>query len=227
MKRPIFYDTETTGIHCEKDRIVEIAAYDSFQDKTFSTFINPGRAIPKEASQVHGITDDMVKEAPSFADAGQQFIEFCGDDAVLVAHNNFAFDKKFLENEAARYNLSLPKWSFFDTLLWARRYRNDLPKHTLQFLREVYGIEANCAHRALDDTIILHRIFLAMLDDLSIEQAMHLMKRSKNVMPFGKHKGMPLSRVPKRYLSWLKSSGALDKPENADLKEAILAESRT
>jgi len=225
MKRPIFYDTETTGTKPKTDAIIEIAAFDPERDKTFSTLINPQKPIPEEATRVHHITDDMVKDAPPFSEVDPNFVQFCEGDVVLIAHNNEGFDKHFLIHEFERNGLNLPPFTFFDTLLWARRYRPDLPRHTLQALREVYGIEANTAHRALDDVIILHKVYLALVDDLTIEQALEALSKPKtqHTMPFGKHKGTPLSTLPKSYISWLSQSGALDKPENADLKLTLEA----
>lgn len=222
--RTIYYDTETTGVRSDQDRIIEIAAYDATLDKTFCQLINPGIPIPKEATQIHRISDDMVKDAPSFKEAGQAFIDFCGTDVVLIAHNNDSFDVLFLRNEAQRHALILPNWHFLDSLKWSRKYRSDLPRHTLQHLREEYGILPNQAHRALDDVIVLHRIFSTMIDDLPIETVLKLMSKTTQLerMPFGKFQGRPLSEVPKEYISWLKSSGAFDKPDNAQLKEAFL-----
>ena len=66
--RPIFYDTETTGINAKVDRVVEIAAYDPERDKTFCQLVNPQRSIPVEAAAVHKITEEMVADAPTFAE---------------------------------------------------------------------------------------------------------------------------------------------------------------
>ncbi len=224
-KRAIYYDTETTGIKAENERIIEIAAYDPEQDRTFEAFVNPGRPIPPQATAIHKITDDMVADAPDFSIVGQQFIEFCEGDTVLIAHNNDGFDIHFLRAEYGRNNLIMPDWNFLDTLKWARRYRPDLPKHSLQFLREIYGFPANNAHRALDDVIVMHQVFAAMIDDLSIDEVYNLMDRKEpppTKMPFGKHQGMPLEKVPKSYVRWLMDSGALDKPDNAQLKQCFL-----
>lgn len=222
--RPIYYDTETTGLKPDKDKIIEIAAYDPVLGKTFEKLINPGSPIPPEASAISKITDDMVANAPSFSEIGKEFIEFCEGDVVLIAHNNDAFDIHFLRNEFQRHQISMPThWNFLDSLKWARRYRPDLPRHTLQFLREIYAIEANNAHRALDDVIVLHKIFELMIDDLSIEEVFKLMNRPRDIqhMPFGKHQGEPLNKVPRAYIQWLASNGAFDKPENKDLKESF------
>ncbi len=222
-KRFIYYDTETTGIKIGKDRIIEIAAFDPTLDRKFCTFTNPECPIPPESTQITHITDDMVKEAPLIQEALTQFVSFCEGDVVLVAHNNDGFDKPFLEAEFRRANLPMPSWIFVDSLKWARKYRNDLPRHSLQILRESYGIQANQAHRALDDVIVLHEVFRRMIDDLSCETVLELLSQTVVIhkMPFGKYAGKKLSEVPKDYIEWLSQSGALDKQENASLRESL------
>lgn len=225
MLHAIYYDTETTGVKSDKDRIIELAAYDPVGDRTFCQFINPGCPIPKEATAIHNITDAMVENASDFATVMQKFIEFCPEGTILIAHNNDAFDRPFLEEECKRSQVDLPSFHYLDTLKWSRRYRPDLPKHSLQFLREAYGFAANQAHRALDDVIILYQVFSQMIDDLPLETVLDLYKKNQNqgqnsnTMPFGKYQGKPLADVPKSYVSWLSSNGALDKHENKDLKE--------
>ena len=114
---------------------------------------------------------------------------------------------------------------FLDSLKWARRYRPDLPRHSLQFLREIYGFPANNAHRALDDVIILAQVFGCLIDDLPIDKVLELMqtKRKLKTMPFGKHKGEALESLPKSYLKWLAGTGALDKEGNEELKYSLEA----
>lgn len=219
--KAIYYDTETTGVKPGKDRVIEIAAFDPKHDRQFCTFINPEMAIPPESTAICHITNDMVKDAPLIKEALQAFVDFCEGEVVLIAHNNDAFDKLFLESEFARANLPMPKWEYIDSLKWARKYRNDLPRHSLQFLREAYGIEANQAHRALDDVIVLYQVFSRMTDDLNMKKIMELLTQSSGIlrMPFGKHAGKLLHEVPKEYVKWLHREGALDKKENAQLKE--------
>jgi DNA polymerase-3 subunit epsilon len=221
--RPIYYDTETTGVRPDKDRIIEIAAYDPVRDATFVQFVNPLCPIPAESTAITGITDEMVANAPDYSVIGAQFIEFCGEDCVLIAHNNDRFDKLFLDAEAARSGLTMPSWRYLDTLKWSRKYRSDLPSHALQSLREVYGFAANQAHRALDDVMILYKIFSVMIDDIPIEKVMELLNQPTDLsrMPFGKYQGRLLAEVPPDYLDWLKKSGSLDKSDNKDLKEAL------
>lgn len=222
-KRPIYYDTETTGIRAGKDRITEIAAYDPERDQTFCSLVNPECPIPAEVTAITHITDEMVQGAPLFKEVGPRFVEFCAGDVILIAHNNDSFDKPFLEAEFARSGVPFPQFQYLDSLKWARKYRSDLPRHTLQFLREVYGIAANQAHRALEDVKVLHQVFSRMVDDLDLHTALQLLLETPSIlrMPFGKHAGKPLADIPKDYVRWLSEQGALDKPENGTLKEGF------
>lgn len=226
MFRPIYYDTETTGIRPEKDRIIEIAAYDPIENKTFEFLINPEMNIPEDATAIHGITNEMVAMAPTFKEIGAAFIDFCSGPCVLIAHNNDNFDRHFLFHEAKRHELVMPSWPMIDSLKWARKYRPDLPRHSLQFLRQIYGIAENKAHRALDDVLVLHQLFSMMIDDLSMEKVLELLNNSAEgplpeIMPFGKHQGKKLSEVPKNYFAWLKQQGAFEKPDNTPLKLSL------
>lgn len=222
--RPIYYDFETTGVEARADKVIEIAAYDPVLGRQFVEFVNPGCPIPPETTAIHKITDEMVKDAPSFSEVGKAFLNFCQGEIVLIAHNNDSFDYLFLMHEAKRHNLKIPGWPTIDSLKWARKYRSDLPKHSLQYLRTLYGIEENQAHRALDDVMTLHKVFSSMVDDLPFETIIALMNEKEgvpNVMPFGKYRGKPLNTLPSDYVKWLKEQGALDKAENAGLKKAF------
>lgn len=221
---PIYYDTETTGIRTDKDRIIEIAAFNPLTKESFVSFVNPGIPIPPECIKISHITDDMVQDAPPFKEVAPRFFEFCGHNAVLIAHNNDTFDKLILQNECKREGIEMPQCTFFDTLKWARKYRPDLPKHSLQYLREIYGVAQNNAHRALDDVMVLYEIFSQMTDDLPFHTVLDLLSQKEpllKTMPFGKHKGVLLSKVPGHYLKWLHGSGALDKPDNEPLKKTL------
>lgn len=222
--RVIYYDTETTGTRPESDRIVEIAAFDPETQKSFSQLVHPDMPIPPEATAIHRITDEMVADAPHFDVAMRAFLAFCSNEAILIAHNNDAFDRLFLEAECTRAHIPLPPWHYIDTLKWARKYRPDLPRHTLQHLREVYDVAANQAHRALADVQTLYRVFSLMIDDLPIQTVMELVAARPHSpkMPFGKYKGRPLSEIPTDYLRWLMQSGVLDKSRgNQDLKDLV------
>lgn len=221
--RPIYYDTETTGIRPDRDRIIELAAFDPTLNRTFLSFVNPQCPIPAEATAIHGITDEMVASAPDFAEVGKEFAAFCEGEVALIAHNNEAFDRLFLMQEYKRANVEMPDWPMIDSLKWARKYRSDLPRHHLQFLRQIYGIEENKAHRALDDVMVLYQIFSLMIDDLPMQVVIELLQTSSPLqhMPFGKYQGKPLKEIPADYVKWLKEQGALDKAENSSLKQAF------
>lgn len=180
MARAIYFDTETTGTRAGFDRIVELAAFDPVNNRSFVRLVNPGIPIPQEVINIHKITDAMVQDAPSFKEVMSEFLDFCEGDVALVAHNLINFDLPFLQGECKRVGLSLPShWIYIDTLIWARKYRKDLPRHSLQYLRQMYGAPANQAHRALDDVITLHTVFQAMIDDLSIDQVAKLLEKSQ------------------------------------------------
>jgi len=223
--RPIYYDTETTGLSSAKDRIIEIAAFDPVKNRSFTQLVNPQRPISEESIAICNITNEMIKDAPIFEEVGKKFIEFCDENIVLIAHNNDNFDKPFLDAEFKRVNISMPKWNFLDSLKWARKYRPDLPKHALQYLRQIYNIKENQAHRALNDVIILHQVFEKMTDDLPIETILKLLYATKEekieYMPFGKYQGKNLNQVPKSYIKWLEENSAFEKQQNKLLKESF------
>ena len=169
--RPIFFDLETTGVQCAQDRIVEIAAYDPWKEKKFHMLVFPGMKIPKDAMAIHGITDEMVANAPPFEVVCEQFLQFCAGDVLLIAHNGEFFDFPFLAYEFQRAKKEIPyEWFGLDSLKWARKYRTDLPRHSLQYLRQIFDLAENKAHRALDDTYILWAVFSLMCDDLTCEE---------------------------------------------------------
>ena len=92
------FDTETTGMSPCNDRIVEIAAVKIDTDgchNRFHSLINPQLPIPSQVSQIHHITDEMVKDAPSFSQVGSDFLAFL-ENSTLVAHNA-RFDLGFLQ----------------------------------------------------------------------------------------------------------------------------------
>jgi DNA polymerase-3 subunit epsilon len=100
--REIVLDTETTGFEpSEGHRIVEIGAIELLNKmptgRTYHQYINPERAMPKEAFEVHGLGDDFLRDKPVFKTIARAFIEFVGE-ATLVIHNA-AFDMKFLNAE--------------------------------------------------------------------------------------------------------------------------------
>lgn len=118
----VVFDFETTGTSFNYDEIIEISAIKVHNHETvaeFTSLVNPERAIPYSASQVNGITDDMVKDAPVLEEILGDFLEFI-DDHVLVGHNIHAFDMKFIYRDCKRYFKIEPGNDYVDTLKFAR-----------------------------------------------------------------------------------------------------------
>ena len=120
--RCVAVDLETTGLIPGHDRIVEIGAV-AFSpaggvESEFSELVDPGIPIPRAASRVNGITDDMVRGRPTVAGVLPSFLAFLGD-AVPVAHNA-AFDVGFIAADAARLGLAAPSTPVIDTRALAR-----------------------------------------------------------------------------------------------------------
>ena len=157
----VLFDLETTGVSWKKDEVEEISAVKvqggEIVDE-FSSLVNPGMPIPFYASEVNGITDDMVADCPAFDEVLGQFLEFAGD-SVLVGHNIHCFDMKFLQKSAQNYYGQMIGNDYIDTLQIARLYLSDMEHHTLTDLAGHYGIDAEGAHRALNDCRINQKVF--------------------------------------------------------------------
>lgn len=156
----VAFDLETTGLSPSTDRIVEIGAV-KFRDGKIidqkSWLINPGRSIPWLVQQVHGITDEMVRDAPSFAEIYDEFMEFI-DGTVLMAHNA-RFDVSFLRAEIERAGLPVPKNKVIDTLRLFRKWFPNAPSGALSDLVNHTKVPAGIFHRALEDSGYLVLIF--------------------------------------------------------------------
>lgn len=110
LSRPIaFIDLETTGVNLSSDRIVEIAIIKLMPDNTRSVkrkLLNPEMAIPKQSSDIHGITDDMVKDAPTFKQSGNEIKQFL-DNCDLGGYNSNRFDIPILMEEFLRAGMDV------------------------------------------------------------------------------------------------------------------------
>lgn len=149
----VVFDLETTGISCEKDSIIETSALKAGSGvvtDTFSTLVNPKRAIPYGATQVNGITDEMVADAPLLQDVLPEFLEFIGG-SVLVGHNIHTFDLRFLAKAARELLGREVSNDYIDTLYMARQCLPDLQHHKLTDLAAYFQINTKGAHRALED----------------------------------------------------------------------------
>ena len=228
LKRPIiFFDLETTGIDTAKDRIVEISMVKINPDgeRTVKTRrINPGMHIPAEATAIHGITDDDVKECPSFAQIARslaQFIEGCD----FGGFNSNRFDLPVLVEEFLRagVDVDFKRRRFVDV-------QNIFHKKEQRTLVAAYKFycdkDLEDAHSAEADTLATYEVLMAQLErypDLendidklaefstrgeAADYAGRILfnEKGEEVFGFGKYKGRPVAevfRAEPSYYAWM------------------------
>ncbi len=144
-------DIETTGSRPGDDRITEIAILIHDGEKvirTFTSLINPERSIPFQISQLTGITDEMVREAPRFPEVARQIVEFTGG-MVFVAHN-VRFDYSFLKAEFGSLGYNYSRKTLC-TVRLSRKLIPGLPSYSLGKLCESLKIPLKNRHRAFGD----------------------------------------------------------------------------
>ena len=163
----ICFDIETTGLSAARDKITEIGAVkveNGVITDTFSTFANPEMPIPQKITQLTGITDDMVKDAPSQSEAVGAFLKFAGDN-VLVAHNapfDTSFIAKACEDMGREYN-----YTSIDTVAISRAILTDIKNCKLDTVAKFLRLGDFNHHRATDDAEMLARIFINLCQRLT------------------------------------------------------------
>lgn len=163
----ICFDIETTGLSAKRDKITEIGAVKVVNGEiadTFSTFANPEMPIPQKITQLTGITDAMVKDAPSQSEAVSAFLEFAGDN-VLVAHNapfDTSFIRKACEDMDKEYN-----YTSIDTVAISRAILSDIKNCKLDTVAKYLRLGEFNHHRATDDAEILAKIFISLCQRLT------------------------------------------------------------
>ena len=169
MVREIVFDTETTGFDpTTGDKLVEIGAVELINHiptgRTYHQYINPEREVPEEVVKVHGLTTEFLKDFPVFADVAQDWVDFVGEDGILVAHNA-TFDMKFINYELNKLGYQGYDWNrVVDTLEIAK---NKFPgqRNNLDVLCKRFGIDnsARTFHGALLDAQLLAEVYLELL----------------------------------------------------------------
>ena len=228
LTRPVaFIDLETTGVNLSTDRIVEVAMIKILPDGTRQVkrkLINPQMPIPKQTTDIHGITDEMVKDAPTFKQAGnelKQFIENCD----MGGYNSNRFDIPMLMEEFLRAGMEvdLSKRSMIDVqhIFYTMEPRTLSAAYKFYCQKEL--IDAHSAEADVNATI---DVFLSQLDryphlGTTIDTILNSIGEEKivdyarrflfdgkgvEVFNFGKHKGRPVTDVLKaepQYYDWM------------------------
>ena len=232
----IFFDLETTGVNAAKDKIVEISyikVYPNGKEESNTIRINPGRHIPEEATAVHHITDDDVKNCPSCKDVAKELSRvFEGCD--IAGFNSNRFDLPLLVEEflAAGVNIDMTKRKFIDV----QTIFHKMEQRTLVAAYKFYcGKNLEDAHSADADTRATYEVLKAQLDrypslqndvdflsefstqNKNVDFAGLFIYNDKNVevFNFGKHKGCPVEEVfrtiDRGYYDWMMQG---DFPQN-------------
>lgn len=166
--REISLDTETTGFYPENgDRLVEIGCVELMNHmptgKTYHVYINPERDVPEDAVRVHGLTTEMLKDKPTFREIADEFLEFIGDDPLVI--HNAKFDVKFLNAELKWcHKRQIPMESAIDTLIIARKMFPG-SRVSLDDLCRRYNVDNSkrTKHGALLDAELLAEVYLELL----------------------------------------------------------------
>ncbi len=173
-------DIETTGLNPDSDGITEIGAVrfkgDRIEDE-FQTLINPGKRIPAHITRLTGITDSMVRNAPSIHEVLDELAYFVGDAPVLG--HNVRFDLGFLR----RYGI-LTENEPLDTYEMAAVLMPNAGRYQLGALGQALGIPLPATHRALDDARVTHKVYTRLYDvalKMPIEVLAEIVRLGDNV----------------------------------------------
>lgn len=213
-------DCETDSKDAATALPVEIAALElAYQDGHFwrrplsTTLVNPGRPIDVRATAIHGITDEMVRYAPSVKYALEWLADLIPSDVIVVAHHA-EYDRTVLDSIGSR------RWLCTERLAHhlypdAPSFKNDVLRHHLRVRPDTAGLPS---HRAAADSIVTGAILAKEISDyvpthgddvdelLAFAETLYLWKR----MPFGKHFDAPLADVPASYMRWALDGGMSD-----------------
>ncbi|MDD5051679.1 MAG: exonuclease domain-containing protein [Sulfuricurvum sp.] len=209
----IFLDTETTGLEL-KDKICAVGLIEG--DITHYELINPGKKIPPSSSAIHHITNEMVREAPSFSQSisAEKIKELNTVENILVSHNA-PFELGMLEKEGIAW-----QGRVIDTLKCSKSLMDDLEGYSLQFLRyelrlyrneatlfEKYGISIT-PHNALSDSLHTQMVLEYLLDLANSEKLIEISKSYVLLtrLPFGKYGKKRIEEIALKdpgYLKWM------------------------
>ncbi|HSQ97304.1 MAG TPA: DNA polymerase III subunit epsilon [Rickettsiales bacterium] len=168
--REICFDTETTGLDPKNgDKITEIGCVEIIDRKvtgnSYRQIINPGRKNNEESIRITGLTDEILKDKPFFSEIFKDFLEFIGNDSILIAHNA-TFDTTFVNYELSLLGVEPIKNTVIDSLSLAK-VKFPGKKNNLDALCERYGIDNSnrTKHGALLDAELLAEVYLKLTEE--------------------------------------------------------------
>ena len=225
MKGIIAIDVETTGISPEKERIIEIGAVRPETGEVFRTLIQPGRPLPEKITELTGITDAMLVDAPSEEEAIKALLQFLQGDVILLGHN-ISFDHSFLVQAIRRCGFEEPQFYGIDTLKLSRVLCPELPNKKLETMVEHFGLTNERAHRAFEDakvTVELYRCLKAMNKEQGLFEPVPMFFKARKTEPMTQKQRSFLSAILKYHqLEDRYSTENLSKSEASRLIDKLL-----
>ena len=204
----VCFDIETTGLNKKYEVIIEIGAVvlknGEITDR-FNTFVAPGRILSPEIIRLTGITDEMLKGAPSQKEALQAFLDFVGD-RPLAAHNA-EFDMGFIAAGCEKYGIPFSNASV-DSLILAQNLLPELNKYKLDIVAEHLQLPAFNHHRASDDAATVAYMlphFFRMMEEVGL----HTLDEINPYMPKLRKRGTKTRRQPKHLIVLAKNQTGL------------------
>jgi DNA polymerase-3 subunit alpha (Gram-positive type) len=174
----VVVDVETTGLNPEEDRVCEVGALRMVggqETGRFQSLVQPGRPMPEGARATHGISDEMLKDAPGFERIAADFRKFMSG-SVLVAQNA-EFDVSFLNSEFVRAGMTKLAMPALDTILLARKVRPGLSSYNLDALAWQFKIKVKDRHRSIADCEVAAGVFWQCVEALRPKSMDELLKK--------------------------------------------------
>lgn len=207
MKNYIVIDLEMTGLHPKKDSILEVGVVrvrnHEIQD-TLGFFVNAGRRIPTEVTELTGITQDMVEQGCSPEEALHRVVDFVGDD-IWVGHN-ILYDYSFLKQQAVNMRLPFEKQAV-DTLHIARACMQEPQSKSLDSLCDYLGIVRVKNHRAVEDAKATYLLYEWMEKNFAVEYGKVFVPKPLIYRP---KRETPATKIQKNHLKELADYHKID-----------------
>jgi|HubBroStandDraft_4_1064222.scaffolds.fasta_scaffold326946_2 DNA polymerase III epsilon subunit-like protein len=174
-------DVETTGLDPASCRIIELALVPfnmPEQEKPFVSLFSIGQALPKEITQITGITDEMLKGQPSFLERLDEIVAILKKAPFVLAYNS-KFDRPFIESEFARHSKALPELAWVDPYIFICELDRFKRGKKLGDAARRWGVHLGQAHRAADDAKAAGELMLKLIDKIGIDSLDELLAKQK------------------------------------------------